>query len=394
MADKTAEELLAELGIEVEAPAASTVGAHDERIIAGFEDIQRFVDEQGRVPQHGEDRDIFERMYSVRLDRLRAMPGALELLMPLDRQGLLKSGDDGAAEEAPKDAAALLAQLGIDPVAENDITSLKHVRPTAERKAADEIANRSRCEDFETFKPLFEKVRRELEGGVRQTRPFEVKAEIDVGRFFIVGGQMAYVAEKGEEFTQEYGDRDARLRVIYDNGTESNVLMRSLQRALNKDEAGRRITEPSAGPLFADTSEDADIESGTIYVLRSKSTLPYVAENRDIIHKIGVTGGKVETRISAAKNDPTYLLADVEVVATYELYNINRVRLEALLHRFLTPARLDLELPDRFGKLIRPREWYLIPLSVIDQVVAAIQDGSIDELTYDPATASLIARRT
>lgn len=392
MADKTAEELLAELGIEVEAPAASTVSAHDERIIAGFEDIQRFVEEQGRVPQHGEDRDIFERMYAVRLDRLRAIPEAVALLTPLDRQGLLLSGD-GPLDDAPSDAAALLAQLGIDPVAENDITSLKHVRPTAERKAAEEIANRSRCEDFETFKPLFEKVRRELEGGVRQTRPFEVKAEIDVGRFFIVGGQMAYVAEKGEEFTQEYGDRDARLRVIYDNGTESNVLMRSLQRALNKDEAGRRITEPGAGPLFADTSEDADIESGTIYVLRSKSTLPYVAENRDIIHKIGVTGGKVETRISAAKNDPTYLLADVEVVATYELYNINRVRLEALLHRFLTPARLDLELLDRFGKLVRPREWYLIPLSAIDQVVAAIQDGSIDELSYDPATASLIARR-
>lgn len=392
MADKTAEELLAELGIEVEAASPSPVSAHDERVIAGFEDIQRFVDEQGRVPQHGEGRDIFERMYAVRLDRLRAMPEVVALLMPLDRQGLLQSGG-GPAEEAAGDAAALLAQLGIDPVAENDITSLKHVRPTAERKAADEIANRSRCEDFEVFKPLFEKVRRELDGGVRQTRPFEVKAEIDAGRFFIVGGQMAYVAQKGEEFTQEYGDRDARLRVIYDNGTESNVLMRSLQRALNKDEAGRRITEPGAGPLFADTSEEADVESGTIYVLRSKSTLPYVAENRDIIHKIGVTGGKVETRISAAKNDPTYLLADVEIVATYELFNINRVRLEALLHRFLTPARLDLELPDRFGRLVRPREWYLIPLSVIDQVVAAIQDGSIDELSYDPATASLIARR-
>ncbi|HRJ00669.1 MAG TPA: GIY-YIG nuclease family protein, partial [Hyphomonas sp.] len=255
MADKTAEELLAELGIEVEAASPSPVSAHDERVIAGFEDIQRFVDEQGRVPQHGESRDIFERMYAVRLDRLRAMPEAVALLTPLDRQGLLQSGG-GPAEEAAGDAAALLAQLGIDPVAENDITSLKHVRPTAERKAADEIANRSRCEDFEIFKPLFEKVRRELDGGVRQTRPFEVKAEIDAGRFFIVGGQMAYVAEKGEEFTQEYGDRDARLRVIYDNGTESNVLMRSLQRALNKDEAGRRITEPGAGPLFADTSEE------------------------------------------------------------------------------------------------------------------------------------------
>ena len=162
---------------------------------------------------------------------------------------------------------------------------------------------------------------------------------------------------------------------------------------MHKDEAGRRITDPGAGPLFADKTDADDIESGTIYVLRSASTLPYVEQNRDLIHKIGVTGGKVETRVSGAKNDATYLLADVEIVATYELYNINRAKLEALLHRFLAPARLDLEIPDRFGKTVRPREWYLIPLSAIDRVVKAIQDGTIDTLVYDPGSASLVPRR-
>lgn len=393
MTDKTAEDLLADLGIAIDEPKASASSPREERIIAGFEDIQRFVDEWGRSPQHGEDRDIFERMYAVRLDRLRTLPDAVELLKPLDRQGLL-AGSAQIVSDSEMDAESLLAELGIDPDFPNALTDLKHVRPTAERRAAEEIANRTRCADFDLFKPLFENVRRELDQGVRQTRPFEVKAEIGVGRFFIVGGQIAYVADKGDEFTQEYGDRDARLRVIYDNGTESNVLMRSLQRALHKDEAGRRITEPGAGPLFADKNDADDIESGTIYVLRSASTLPYVEQNRDLIHKIGVTGGKVETRVAGAKNDATYLLADVEIVATYELYNINRAKLEALLHRFLSPARLDFEIPDRFGKTVRPREWYLIPLSAIDRVVKAIQDGTIDALVYDPGSASVVPRRT
>ena len=391
MAEKTAEDLLAELGVEIETPKAAPRSAQEERIIAGFEDIQRFVSEHGRAPRHSEDGDIFERMYAVRLDRLRALPEARTLLEPLDTQGLLGEAITESAPEA-SDPEALLAELGIDPEATDDVTTLKHVRPTAERKAAEEIANRTPCKDFEKFRPLFESVKQDLEDGTRQTRAFELKSEIEPGRFFIVGGQIAYVAEKGDEFTQDYGDRDARLRVIYDNATESNVLMRSLQRALNKDDAGRRITDPAAGPLFSDIAGDDDTESGTIYVLRSRSTEPRIVENRDLIHKIGVTGGKVETRIANAANDATYLLADVEIVATYELFNINRVRLEALLHRFFADARLDLEISDRFGKPVRPREWYLVPLDVVDAVVKAIQDGSISTLKYDPASAALKPR--
>lgn len=173
-----------------------------------------------------------------------------ELCLPLDRQGLLSGGAEHLANpEADLDDDALLAELGIEAEAP-EITELRYVRSNAERKAAEDVANREACADFEKFKPLFEQVQRELDTGMRETRPFELKAEIEKGRFFIVGGQKAYVAEKGEQTLTDQGRTDARLRVIFDNGTESNMLMRSLQRALNKDDAGRRITDPVAGPLF------------------------------------------------------------------------------------------------------------------------------------------------
>jgi Meiotically Up-regulated Gene 113 (MUG113) protein len=123
--------------------------------------------------------------------------------------------------------------------------------------------------------------------------------------------------------------------------------------------------------------------------LRSLSDHPTIAENRELIHKIGVTGGDVRTRISNASNEATYLLADVEVVATYTLYNINRSKLENLLHRFFAPARLDLEIEDRFGKPVKPREWFLVPLPVIDEVVGKIEDKTITQFIYDPSTASI-----
>ena len=159
------------------------------------------------------------------------------------------------------------------------------------------------CEDFEKFEPLFERVKRELKSGVRHTLPVhtmdEIKmAEIQQGEYFIVHGQIAYVAEVGEGFRTQYDRRDSRLRVIYDNGTESNLLMRSFQRALHRDDGGRLITNPDTGPLFAEEPADDDLASGTIYVLRSKSDHPVVAANRDVLHKIGVTGGKIETRIA------------------------------------------------------------------------------------------------
>jgi hypothetical protein len=360
----------------------------EERIIAGFEEIQRFAEPHGRAPAHGEGNDIFERLYAVRLDRLRGLEECRSLLAPLDKQGLLAGATAPAAGPAESiDNEELLAELeGMS----GDITELRHVRTAADKRAADEIANRTVCDNFEAFKPLFAQVRKDLDAGMRQTRSFQTMAEIKKGEFFIVGGQIAYVAEVGKEFQTEYERRDSRLRVIYDNGTESDVLLRSLQRALHRDEAGRRITDPVAGPLFAGESEEGDLASGTIYVLRSKSENPTVAASRDVLHKIGVTGGEVAKRIANAKIDPTFLLADVDVVATYKLSNINRTKLENLIHRIFDPARLDIEIKDRFGNPVIPREWFLVPRFVIDEAVERIKDGTISNFRYDPKSASLV----
>ena len=398
MVDMTDDDILAELGVDLTPKKVRARTPREERLIAGFEEIVKFREEHGRAPQHGEDRDIFERLYAVRLDRLRAEPEFRDLLAHLDEYGLLEdAGVETRAVEALDDSD-LLAELGIEAEPEADITQLRNVRSNADRKAAEEIATAKRCEDFASFKPLFDQVQADLEGGVRTTRAFVrdlgmSKAEILPGEFFIVGGQLAYVAERGDAIKAPNGETDARLRVIYSNGTESDLLLRSLQRALYKDEGGRRISEPSAGPLFDRPSEVAEepdnLATGTLYVLRSRSTHPTIAAHRDLIHKIGITGGSVEARVAGAADDATFLLADVEIVATYKLFDVNRTGLERLIHRVLGSVRFDTQIPDRFGKMIRPREWFLVPLSVVDDIVDRISDGTLTGMVYDRKTASL-----
>lgn len=390
MSKSELDDLAAELAEFAPPEKKSGRSAIEERVIAGFEEIQRFVEKHGRAPQHGEDRDIFERLYAVRLDRLRALTEWHALLQPLDYQGLLAGAPAaaGSGDEAI-DIDELASELA-DVAGDNDITVLRHVRSGAEKRAAEEIADRKPCEDFDTFKPLFDQVRNDLSLGLRVTRPFGQYATIEVGHWFILDGQTVYVAEEGEEFDSPQGKKDARLRVIFSNGTESNLLRLSLARALYKDETARRITDPDMGPLFSDTLEEGDLESGTIYVLRSLSDHPFVSEHRDIIHKIGVTGGKVETRIANAEHDATYLLAKVEVVATYKLAGINRTRMEKLFHRLFAPARLNITINDRFGNPVQPEEWFLVPLFVIDEAVARIKDGSITGYVYDPKAAKLV----
>ena len=235
---------------------ASSRSAREERIIAGFQDIERFFEQNSRLPQHGEDKDIFERLYAVRLDKVRSTEECMIALNGLDRHGILQ-GKSAIKHDMSDDMDddEILAELGTLNTGKNDITKLTHVRTRAEIKSTEEIAQRTPCLNFSKFKDLFMQVQEDLKKGVRKTREFKDNAQIRVGEFFILGGQKAYVAEMGEEIRAPNGDIDARLRVIYDNGTESNLLRRSLQRALYKDEAGRRISNPSAGPLFSDEVE-------------------------------------------------------------------------------------------------------------------------------------------
>lgn len=388
---KSNKELLDALGLDTTAPKKAAFSPKEERIIAGFEEIQRFVEEHGQLPAHGEDKEIFERLYATRLDRIRELEECRILLAEMDYQGLL-AGPDNIAEPSQgySTDAELLAELGVAPAQESDVTFLKHVKPRAEVKAAEEVASRKACVDFDKFKPVFDAVQQELKSGVRSTRPYKDDAEIEAGNLFILSGQKVYVDHVGDEFITEYDRKDSRLRVIYDNGTESDILLRSLQRALNKDEHGRRITEKDFGPLFSSVTDKDDTASGTIYVLRSKSEHPTITANRNLIHKIGVTGGSVKARIANAKLDPTYLMADVDIVATYELYNINRAKLESLLHRFFDAAKLNVQISDRFGNPVTPREWFLVPLQVIDEVVEAIKNSTISKYRYESKTASLV----
>lgn len=403
-------DLLDELGVETELAKGGGHSAREQRIIAGFEEIERFVEEHGRLPQHGEDRDIFERLYAVRLDHIRESSECRTVLQGRDPRGLLgrgahAEGQPSALKEEPTEYCVyptafvglsddeLLAALGTEETEGADITELKHVRPAAEKRAAEEIGQRTPCEDFDSFKPLFERVEREIRTGLVQTESITAENRgIGEKDFFILNGITLYVAEVGEPLKITASEVDRRLRLIFANGTESNILLRSLQRAFYDDPSARRVVrgKEAAQLTFGSEWEPDDVEAGTIYVLRSKSDNAFIAANREIIHKIGVTGGDVKARVANAKKDPTYLLADVEIVATYKLANINRKRLEALLHKFFAGARLDLELKDRFGFDVTPREWFLVSISAIHDSVQRLMDGTLSDYCYEPGSAQLV----
>jgi hypothetical protein len=391
MSSADLDDLAAELGDF--APPESKGGRppREERVIAGFEEIQRFYEKHGRVPQHGEDRDIFERLYAVRLDRLRALPDCRALLEPLDHQRLLAAPSLAAEPTASYNVDQLAAELA-DASSADSITVLRHVRTSADKRAAEEVADRKPCADFETFRPLFERIATELKTGLRQSQPIAAgNRAVEAGDFFVLDGVTVYVAEVGEPLKTTAGEVDRRLRLVFANGTESNLLLRSLQRAFYNDPAARRVVSPETGQFsFGGDLEPDDVESGTIYVLRSQSDHPYVAQHRNLIHKIGVTGGRVETRIANAEHEATYLLAKVEVVATYRLAGINRTRMEKLFHKLFGTARLTITINDRFGRPVKPEEWFLVPLFVIDEAVERIKDGTITDYLYDSTAARLV----
>ncbi len=386
------DDLLDALGVDIEEPEVGGYTPRQERILAGFEDIVRFREMHGHPPQHGKHLDIFERLYAARLDQLRKLSQEeLALLRPADRFSLLVAPNESSERADALSDDELLAALSEG--ATDDIGTLVHVQsPEARREAetASYIAERAKCEDFDLYEPLFEAVQADLVSGRRVAKPFEKDASIEQGDFFILDGQLVYVAAVGKTFRTVNADTQGRLRAIYSNGTESNILLRSLQRALYEEHRnGRRITTPDLGPLFGDTFEEDDLASGTIYVLESLSTQPEIVALKGHLHKIGVTGGRVEDRIVQAEREPTFLLAPVKIVATWKLANIKRFGLEQLLHRVLAPAQLQLSALGRFGPAVEPQEWFVVPFSVIDEVMMRIQDGSITEHVYDPSHGKL-----
>lgn len=386
------DELLAALGIELDEPQIDGYTPRQERLLAGFEDVMRFRETNGRSPQHGEHLDIFERLYAVRLDQLRKQPeDDLALLRPLDRFGLLTMPETETRAEPLSEDELLAALTNGD---SGDIGRLVHVQPLqASRGSAESagfVAERVKCEDFDLYRPLFEAAEADLAAERRFTKAFEKDASIEQGDFFVLDGQVVYVAAVGETFKTSNADTQGRLRVVYSNGTESNILLRSLQRALyEKHRNGRRLTTPDLGPLFGDTLEPDDTATGTIYVVQSFSKEPQIAALQGSLYKIGVTGGSVDDRIANSSRDPTFLLAPVEMVRNWQLANIRPFQFEQLTHRVFASAQLRLNIPDRFGRAYEPKEWFVVPLPVIDEAIQRIRDRSIVGYVYDVHTATL-----
>lgn len=353
-----------------------------------FEELKGFIEENGREPEIEAD-NIHEAKLAARLEKLRASPEALEALAPFDTDGLL-----GAESNSEKKTALTIDDvLSSDLLEDNDeIFQLKHVSVgTKKQTASEDMATRKKCPDFDSFKPLFKQIQEELDNGTLKTRGIKGVAEIQKGQAFILSGLIAYVVDMGEKKERRKGHHNARMRVVYSNGMESNLLLRSFGAALYKDKAAREIFSKDKETLLTEEKHSL-YRSGIVYVLRSKSDDPRIAPHRDYLHKIGVTTSDVKKRIASAPKDSTYLLADVEVVAEFTLYNMNLKATEKLLHAFFRDAQADIRIPDRFGEMVNPQEWFFLSLDAIKQATQLIKNNEITDYRYDAETAQLIKK--
>lgn len=365
----------------------------DAQLVA---EVNGFFDRTGRVPDPA-SRDHDEMRLGVIWGRLAAK-GAAPDLADMDKNGLL-SGAGYTLEPEPVEPDWRDERIddevptSLDDIFDDDelevseaLTTIRNVTPAEDRLVPDHRAEFYPCHDFNRFGEMFEKTQADLEAGEREVRPISHNEEVrvDEGSLFIRKGLLTYVAEKAE-MTARAGKRDHRLRIIFSNGTESDPLLSSFRKALADDPTARAIHRHGLGAMDPDWEADRIDLTGTVYVVRSKSSEPQIAEVRNILLKIGVTTQEVRRRVADARNDPTFLLAPVEVVATYDLVNLSWRKVEGLLHRFFDTARpRDLWITDRFGRKVYPREWFYVLPEHVSRAVQAIREGNLHELEYDP----------
>lgn len=367
-----------ELGLLDVKPSRSQAATTEERLIEKFYKIADFYRLHDREPRKDPD-NMKEAQLAMTLEGIRQSPDSVAALLALDEFGLL------TPEEPPESIADIfeddaLGILSADDAADS-IFQLRHI--PGKQEMPDYIAQREPCEDFARFEPLFKNCHQDLRTGRRQLLPFANEQQIEAGHFFVLKGIMAYVAEVGDR-ENKGGKFNARLRCIFENGTESDMLLRSLAAELYKD--GRRVTEHEDHLMqeMAPVSEE-DQPTGHIYILRSLSDEPAIAGEQDL-YKIGFSRGPVEERIKEAADDPTYLMAPVRVVTSFECYNLNPQKLELILHKFFATVCLEVDVFDRDGKRHTPREWFIAPLVVIEEAIRLTLTGEIIDYTFDTGT--------
>ncbi len=344
-----------------------------ERQAEEFFEVADFYREHRREPKN-DLANMQEARLAMRLNGLRMNPEKAKALFDLDEFGLLvpvkapESIDDIFEDD-------VLNLLGDD---DDDIFNLRHVPKNIE--SPDHIAIRKPCVDFDRFEPLFKQCHAELRSGKRKLCQTVREDQISKGQFFILSGVMMYLAEIGKD-SKKKRRKDPRLHCVFENGTESDMLFQSLIKALYVD--GRCVSE-NEDRLMDDLSNitDDDGKTGNIYVLKSLSTNPEIAALRDL-YKIGFSTVPVEERVKNAADDPTYLMAPVHIVETFECFNLKPQKLELLLHKFFGKVCLEVDVFDRSGKRFTPREWFIAPLPIIEEAIELIISGEIINYVYD-----------
>ena len=362
--------------------------SQEQQLIDKFEEITQFVEEHNREPKKvSRAVSKIEREYYNILEGIRDNNEKIAILKPQDRLNLLEESVD---EVEITSFADMLANdpFGLLKSEEEDIFTLKHV--SKQTTMPDYIANRKRCKDFENFKPLFEACQADIDNGKRTFGKYRGERFIKKGMFFVLKGVVGYVAEMGEKKTK--GKKtNARLRCIFSNGTESDMLLRSLSAELYK--AGKLITQLNS-EVEDELSqiEEEDNHDGYIYILKSLNSSEKIQQIKDL-YKIGYSSTLVDERIANAKNEPTYLMAEVKKVATYKTYNMNPQNFEQLLHRFFGNSCLDIIVRDNNGKEHRPREWFVAPLELIKQAIMLIDNREIVNYRYDGDREEIVLRK-
>lgn len=366
-------EEMKELGIKPEAPKQSNIVTQDTRLRMSFEEIVNFVRKEGREPEV--KKGIRERSLAKRLAEFRTNPEKTAAVRDLDELNLLPHVEEETWSDTDE---KLLSQLASNDIFDTSLLPQRKAQP-------DYVANRKPCKEFGKFRSLFEQCHADLECNNRHLIRIvgsHAHQTINEGSFALIYGLLAYVAESHEEFVTQGERKNKRLRVIFENGKECDMLYRSLLSALYRDGFLISEFEEKELVLYAEEEEEKIEPRGFIYILRSSSKKPEIASIPNLF-KIGVATTSVEERIKNAKNETTYLMDDVKIVQTFACYDINVRKLESLIHRFFAICQVDLDVIDKDGFICHPHEWYSVPISVIQQAISMIVDGSIVNYRYD-----------
>lgn len=351
-------------------PAKPKPLSQEERLVASFREIQEFVLANGREPRRNSS-DISEVRLAMRLEAMSGTESQRTALQPYDELGLLR-------EPLPPESLEDVLADDMSDLLDNgaDLFTLEHVPKS--RISPERIASRKPAKDFEGFEPLFVACHDDLQRGRRDLVPFKNPQQISAGSFFVLNGVLVYVAEVGERRQDSTGDSNARLRCVFENGTESDLLLRSLASQLYRQ--GKRVTDRS-NPK-EQLALDPRTPHGVVYVLRSLSENPQVKGIPDL-HKIGCTRRTTSERTEDAVNEPTYLMGPVKKVAEYLVPLGIEAKVEHLLHRLFSDVRLDVAF-ERDGKRLKAaQEWFSVPLDVINQAIELISSEAIKHYEYD-----------